>query len=168
MNRLTAYLAGAIRDGHPEDIEWREEFITALETEVDILNPLGNKAFNPTTGEWTVSNIRTTSQHIVRQDFWCVDHADILIANLLPQAKGYPSIGTMMELGRASGNNCLVYAAIDPEHQSTPNPGVFKMHPFLEQIVAQAFPTLHDMLAFLVAHIPMLSGDLPRWKGERS
>jgi len=166
INTPTIYLAGAIRDDHPEDIEWRESFISSLDKMACILNPLGNKSYHSPTKQWRVADITTTSQHIVMQDLWCVDRADIVIANLLPMVEGYASIGTMMELGRASSQKAIIYAVLDDQYDSSPNPGVFKVHPFLEQIIAQSFPTLDEMLRFLVRHIPMLSGESPRFERE--
>ena len=46
MSKLKIYLAGAIRDDHPEDIEWRETFIKALKDTVILLSPLAGKMFD--------------------------------------------------------------------------------------------------------------------------
>lgn len=165
MRKPTIYLAGAIRDHHPEDVKWRERTIDVLQGHATILNPLSRKTFNPHDEMWEMSRIPATAAHIVKQDLWCIDRADIVVANLLSLSEGYPSIGTMMELGRATATNSLIYAVVSPGYNGSKNPGVFKVHPFLEQLIAQAFPSVEDMLEFLGEHINMLNGETPRWGG---
>ena len=80
---ITLYLAGAIRDDHPEDVHWREDLITRLTPiqGVSILNPVGNKTYDPSNGEWQVAGTPVTGHGIVTQDLWCVQRADIIVAN---------------------------------------------------------------------------------------
>ena len=162
-SRPTIYLAGSIRDGHPEDVAWRENFIDLVGYNATILNPLGAKKFEPESGIWTMSGIIAEAKHIVKQDFWCVDRADIVVANLLSLAEGYPSIGTVMEMGRATYTNTLIYAIVAAGYAGHENKGVFNVHPFLDQCIAQAFPTVKSCFDFVVPHLQMLSGDQPRF-----
>ena len=168
---ITIYLAGAIRDDHyEEDVRWREVLIKRIERnygmDVRILNPLGNKTFNPATHEWKVGGIRTQSRGIVSQDLWSVAHSDIVIANFTSLSQGYPSIGTLMEVGAAAANprQTIIYSIMEPKTQDqigNANKGVFKMHPFLEQVSAEIFPGVEELWAFLSTHLGMLTGTRP-------
>jgi nucleoside 2-deoxyribosyltransferase len=159
------YLAGAIRDDHDEDIVWREEAIDRLGLKATILNPLGGKTRDSKTGAWFMSSIPAVSKSIVKQDFWCVDRADIVIANLLSMSEGYPSIGTMMELGRASGTNALIYVIVDPDYKGHKNPGIFRAHPFIEQIAGATFENVEDCMRFTEQHLDVLNGTNSRFRG---
>lgn len=172
---VTLYLAGAIRDGNKEDIEWRERLIARLAALpaantgpfVSILNPLANKTFNPQTKEWRVATTRTNAKGIVGQDLWCVRRADIVVANFTSLMEGYPSIGTVMEVGAAAGiGGKLIYSVIDPNFTGHTNPGVFHLHPFLEQLSTEVFASCQELEDFLVSHLPSLAGANPFFGGE--
>jgi nucleoside 2-deoxyribosyltransferase len=174
-NMLKIYLAGAIRDDHPEDRDWREYIIDKVESkyalDVRILNPLGNKTFNPANREWKMGGIRAAAKDIVQQDLWSVRQADIIIANFTSLSQGYPSIGTVMEVGAASGiGGKLIYSILDStgghlDKFTNANPGVFKIHPFLEQVSASVFGSVDELWAFLSTHLGMLTGSNPRFAG---
>lgn len=164
------YLAGPIRDSAvAEDVAWRETLIKRITNkyafDVHLLNPLGNKTFNPTTHIWKVGGLVTQSKGIVQQDLWCVRQADIIIANLSAMKTGYPAIGTIMEMGAAAGiGGKLIYTVLD-SNPGNENQGVFKLHPFLEQVSTEVFPTLEDLWAFLDQHLGMLTGTSPSFGG---
>ena len=182
---LTLYLAGAIRDNHPEDIEWRERLIdllaskcvmvreliagkdvTSLHPLVRILNPLANKTFTPLTGAWRTATIPCNSKGIVSQDFWCVRRADIIVANFSSMVQGYPSIGTVMEVGAAVGiGGKLIYSIIDPSFSGHSNLGVFDLHPFLKEVSTEVFPSERECEEFLDSHIAALAGYSSRFGG---
>ena len=149
MRRPTIYLAGAIRDGFEEDFTWREEMTDALLDQADILDPMNGKLFDNSTGQWYVSGINEVAHHLVAQDLWCVDRADIIMANLLPMATAYKSIGTMMELGYARAKGALIYAAVPP---------CIANHPFIKEVVAQSFSTTEHLRLFMIDHLRVLSG----------
>jgi nucleoside 2-deoxyribosyltransferase len=163
---VTIYLAGAIRDTHPEDWEWREDFISRYAGEgIRILNPLGAKTFNPLTKEWKMSGIKAAAKEITKQDLWCVKRSDIVIANLLALAEGYPNIGTLMEFGAAIDQQKLIYTIIPGGYSGHANPGNFKLHPVIDQFSAAVFNDLEAFYSFFDSHISMLTGEQPSWGG---
>lgn len=169
---VTIYLAGAIRDDHPEDIEWREELITRLDEETDfstyssvrIINPLGNKSYDAKTKVWSVATIPTNPKGIFRQDLWSVSRADIVVANLIALGEGYPNIGTLMEVGAAASLNKLTYSIIPAGVEGHQN-AMFKLHPFLQEASTEIFPSVKECGDFLVSHLGMLTGAEPNFKG---
>lgn len=167
MRKPTIYLAGAIRDDHKEDVQWRERAIAMFKTYATILNPLGGKSKDKD-GNWTMSGIRSTAKTIVKQDFWCVDRADILVANLIPLASGYPSIGTLTEYGRATGTGALIFVSVEAKYTGHENASMYKLHPFIEENATVVFTDVDEMLRFVSIHLRMLSGFDPSYKGENS
>lgn len=164
MNRSIAiYLAGAIRDGHPEDIAWRERVINELRGLAVFLNPLAGKKFSE--GRWSMSGIASTAGLITKHDFWCIDHAHVVLANLTALSLGYPSIGSLIELGRATAHGTLIYTVIDPDYRGHENHSMFDLHPFLDQIAAAHFATVGEAIAFLRRHLESLSGSNPHFDG---
>ncbi len=164
MNKPTIYLAGAIRDSHPEDIAWRERAIVMFQNYANILNPLGGKS-KDADGRWTMSGIPSNAKTIVKQDFWCVDRADILVANLMPLQDGYPSIGTLTEYGRATGTGALIFVAVHDKYTGHDNTSMYKLHPFIEENATVVFTEIDLMLRFVAVHLRMLSGFDPSYKG---
>jgi nucleoside 2-deoxyribosyltransferase len=166
------YLAGPIRDSAvQEDVSWREYLISNINRkyimEVQILNPLGNKTFDPETHIWKVGGLVTQAKGIVAQDLWSVRQADIIIANLSAMKTGYPAIGTIMEMGAAAGiGGKLIYTVLDPgSNPGNENKGVFKLHPFLDQISTEIFPSVASLWEFLSHHLGMLTGTSPSFGG---
>jgi hypothetical protein len=180
--RPRIYLAGAIRDGRPDDIAWRERIISELGDKASWLNPLASKTYDPATKIWTMSGITPTASVIVPHDFWMVEHSDAIIFNLSALSEGYPNIGTLVEFGHATALNPrpLIYSVIDPNLVTNPNetliPGVDPnsgrvqkmfggLHPFLSVNSAIVFKSIDDLVSFLNSHLPSLSGDQPRFLG---
>lgn len=168
MNPVTIYLAGAIRDNHlGEDAGWRQQVIEGLSgvPGVALINPLGAKMFYEREQKWQVAGIPALSGVIVPQDAWAVDHSDIVLANLESLAEGYPSIGTLMEIGRAWGAGKLIYAIIPPSYRGHGNEGMFRLHPFLERIVAGQFVGVQQAVRYLQNYLPVLTGSNPSFRG---
>jgi len=165
MEKPTIYLAGAIRDAHPEDIAWRERAIVMFQNYATVLNPLGGKSKDKN-GKWTMSGIPSTAKTIVKQDFWCVDRADIIVCNLKPLASGYPSIGTLTEFGRATGTGALIFLCVEDKYKGHDNNSMYKLHPFLEENATVVFTEVDAMLRFVAVHLRMLSGADPSYKGS--
>ena len=165
---LKIYLAGSIRDGRPEDIEWREEMISHLSDVAIFLNPLGGKTYNPDTKEWRMSGIPSTAEAIVGHDFWCVDRADAVIFNFRALSEKYPNIGTLIEFGRTTGRapGCLIYSIVDPAYTGHENEAMFHLHPFIERNSTVVFQTTVDCRKFLAGHLRALSGTYPRFGGH--
>lgn len=172
-NPLVLYLAGAIRDNEEQDIVWREHTAMALMPFIQqgllrIISPLGGKQFNAKTGKWTISGEETSAAHIVAQDFWAIDRADLAVFNLLSLAQGYPSIGTLMELGRATGRSTLRYIIAPPAFQGHANKGTFAgLHPFVERNASMCFESVERWLNFMMRHMPVLAGVDPRFNPPR-
>lgn len=155
------YLAGSIRDDHPEDIAWRERFITLLAQDAVLLNPLGGKQ-RDANGVWCMSDRVASAPRIVAQDMWCVRQADLVIANFSSFADNYPSIGTVMEVGAAAALNKMIYAIVKPGTGETANPKNFRLHPFISELCADVFESEDIAAAFMVKHIAILNGREPR------
>ena len=164
--KLKIYLAGAIRDGHPEDVEWRERVIDVLNGKATILNPLAAKTYNTTTKTWNLCGIAPVASVIVPHDFYHVDHSDIVVFNFRALSEGYPNIGTLVEFGRATGVGCLVYTIVDPAYIGHVSTNTYlTLHPFLERNSAIVFPTVDDCVSFLEQYIDALTGENPHFGG---
>lgn len=169
---VSVYLAGPIRDSAlDEDVSWREDLISRITLmypgKVTILNPLANKTHNPDNHIWKVGGLVTNTKGIVQQDLWSVRQADIIVANLTGMRTGYPAIGTVMEMGAAAGmGGKLIYTVLDPgSNPGNDNKGVFKLHPFLEQVSTEIFPSVEALWEFLASHLGMLTGKNPSFGG---
>lgn len=163
---LYMYLAGAIRDGHPEDIQWREDFINGLQDHpVQILNPLGGKSFDKSTGLWSVSGIPSSAEFIVDHDFWAVDISDIIVFNFLALGDRYPNIGTLTEWGRSTKRAILRYSILPERYSGHENNKMFGLHPFIARRSAAIFHSTDACLDFLRQHISVLTGLDSRFRG---
>lgn len=162
---LTVYLAGSIRDDKPGDIGWREKTINALVDKAIFLNPLGGKTFDPDTKEWLASGLVPGADFIVDHDFWCVDHIDAAIFNFLSMADGYPTIGSLIEFGRATKGSNLLYSIVPKNFKGHENVKLFHLHPFIEKNSAAIFNDVDSCIEFLKGHLDVLSGRSPRFQG---
>jgi len=162
------YLAGAIRDTHEEDVKWRAQVIEALTGKAIFLNPLGGKVFNETTKKWTMSGIPAEARSIYKHDLWCVKRADIVLADVTALSSQYPNIGTLMELGGAGilAPDKMVYLILDPSYSGHGNQGMFKLHPFLQEVAAATFANTEEAIDFLSRHLESLSGKNPHFDGK--
>jgi hypothetical protein len=177
MSLPLVYLAGSIRDGNEPDIQWREDVIAALGTPIHtgagpgqlarFLNPVGAKTYNPETKEWRIVNRPSGARIIVRQDFWCVNRADIVLFNFRALSQKYPNIGTLVEFGAAANRypHCLIYSIVDPEYTGHENTAMFHLHPFIEENSAVVFATVPDAIEYLKGYLPVLSGQNPHFGG---
>lgn len=164
---LKMYLAGAIRDDHiKEDAEWREEVITALaDVPIAILNPLAVTTYNKTSHAWDMHGLEPSANVIVPHDFWCVDHADIILFNFRALTQKYPNIGTLVEFGRATGTGALIYSIVDPDYTGHDNAKLFNLHPFISRNSAAIFKTVQDAIEFISEHALVLTGVNPHFGG---
>jgi len=158
------YLAGAIRDEHPEDILWRETFIDNLpRNAVEIFNPLASKKHDLVTGEWTICGLSTTGPLIVRSDFWMVDNSDMIVFNLLPLGEGYASLGTLIEFGRATSRVRPIFTILPEFYKGHENVKAFGLHPFLKENSSHVFNSTEACLDFLKQYVLALSGKQPHF-----
>lgn len=160
------YLAGAIRDGRKEDIEWREEVIFRCEGLATFINPLGGKVYHSESKRWTLhDHLPSSARFIVSQDFWAVDHVDIIVFNFLALSEGYPNIGTLVEFGRSTSRPILRYGIISPRYTGHENGAMYHLHPFIEENLTARFDCVAECVAFLEDHLSVLSGDTPSFRG---
>jgi nucleoside 2-deoxyribosyltransferase len=160
------YLAGAIRDGCARDIAWREEAIERLSGPSTILNPLGGKRYFPQTRSWQVCGVPPAARMIVKQDFAMIDRADAVLFNFEAMKDGYPMIGSLVELGYATGKGKLCYA-VWPNGLAGAN-AIYTIHPFIEQNCAELFPTVDDALGFLEKYLLVAGGWTPQYASTSS
>lgn len=164
---LTMYLAGAIRDGRSDDVNWREQMSNALfplmqNNILRIISPLGGKVYSEKDRMWTISGIQSSAHLIVSQDFWSVDRCDIGVFNMLSIAEKYPTIGTLMEYGRSTARSMLRYV-IWPKGETghTHSDRMYQVHPFIVNNATHVFESVEDCIVFLMQHIPVLAGVAP-------
>jgi len=164
---ISIYLAGSIRDDFVKDIEWREHMIKQLKECDDVIwsNPLAGKSFNRQTKEWKICGRIPDGQFIVNHDFWHVDHADICIFNFNALADGYPNIGSLIEFGRATAQNKLIYSIVPVKYTGHTNIKLFGLHPFIDKNSAIVFDDVDSCVDFLAQYLPVLSGRYPAFAG---
>ena len=162
---LRIYLAGAIRDGCPDDITWRETVVDRLGNRAILLNPLAGKSYVPDAKRWHLYGRPVDARFVVAQDYWGVDRADLIVFNFLPLAAGYPSIGTLVEFGRASTRSVLRYVIVPSDYAGQKNE-IFDRHPFLDELAAARFDTVASCIDFLDDHLDALSGAAPRYRTD--
>ena len=164
---LKVYLAGAIRAGRFEDIAWRSRVIIALGGEpVEVLSPLAGKSYDEETKQWRVhGTIAPSAKYIVKHDLWMVNRADVVVVNLTALAEGYPSIGTLVELGAAAALGKLIYVVVDAEYTGHQNQAMYRLHPFIEQVASEVFTSVEALIAYLRPQVSVLLGDTPMFVG---
>lgn len=165
---LKMYLCGAIRDNELVDLEWREQLINTLTPYMDegilsILNPCGGKS--RVNGRWFIQQLPSDGRHLVSQDYWCVDRSDIIVANLTALERGYPCIGSLMELGRSTASEKLRYLVLPRGYKGHMNGDMFNLHPFLSRSATAVFHDVNDCIKFLADHVPVLAGVEPSFIG---
>lgn len=141
---VTIYLAGAMRDRNADDRQWREMITQRLASMARVLNPY------------------TTVQHMggramVKQDYWSVDAADVVVCNLTALTEQYPCIGTLTEIGYAVARGKLIYVVLPRGYRGHNYTG-FSTHPFIEENAAAVFATVEECADFLETQVPALGG----------
>lgn len=162
----TVYLAGAIRDGNSGDIEWREKLMTVCQGLAVFLNPLAGKEHNIKTGSWSINGVTPNGKFIVKHDFRAVDVADVCVFNFLCLADKYPTIGSLIEFGRATNrSNCLLYSIVPSNYIGHGNAMLYKLHPFIEENSAVIFNEVDTCISFLKKQLRVISGATPNYLG---
>lgn len=140
--REVIYLAGAIRNGVPEDIEWRNAFRAAMGGRHDFLNPCDGKKWHrgdqdeggKLLSRWSQYGEPCINKDVFAQDVHNIKRCTVVVANMLAFDTGYPMVGTFMELGMAHMDGKLIYVI-------TENPRLVE-HPFVEGVAARVFPNV--------------------------
>lgn len=151
---VTIYLAGAIRDRVLADLAWRDEMCCALEHYasaglVHLFNPHRANEFVSLQAEVGSRRSKAADRYIFDVDLSAVQQSDVLVANFLSLADGYPSMETFIEWGLSLAQRILRFA-IWPE-------GV-ELHPFIEQSVTLLFRSPDAVTEFLERAIPHWAG----------
>ncbi len=162
----TIYLGGAIRDNRQEDILWREQVIIELQGLAVFINPLAGQKWHPETSTWsTYDGSFATSKYLVKKDFHNVDKTDILVVNFQCLTEGYPTIGSLIEFGRATRNDTLIYSIVDPSYRGHGHKGMYDLHPFIEENSAMVFKNVPSCVSFLKGELKATSGLDPHYAG---
>jgi len=162
----TIYLGGAIRDNRPEDILWREEVIRELQGFAVFINPLAGQVYHPETDTWTTYNdTLAPSNYLVKKDFHNVDKSDILIVNFNCLMEGYPTIGSLIEFGRATKSSSLLFSIIDPDYRGHGHKGMYDLHPFIKENSAMVFKDVPSCVSFVRGELKATSGLDPHYSG---
>ncbi len=158
MKKPVVYLAGAIRNGVAEDIEWRERAIRALGDIATVLNPLAGKTYHPETQTWTLFGDPPSGRAIVSYDFWCVDQSDVFIFDFRALGVGYPNLGTLIEYGRATTRGAVVFIVLPEGYCGHGNGSMYALHPFLAENAARVFTDMDECIDFAGCQLIALSG----------
>ena len=162
------YLAGSIRDGNSEDIDWREKLIMECQGLAIFLNPLAGVEHDEKTDKWHINGVVPGGKFIVKHDFRMVDIADVIVFNLLCLADKYPTIGSLIEFGRATNrSNCLLYSILPAKYLGHGNTKMYKLHPFIEENSAVIFNGVDPCINFLKGQLKVISGMTPNYKGRQ-
>ncbi len=142
----TVYLAGPIRG--IEDYIWRRQIVKEYQDELVFHIPSDIVTMD-------ISKLRKfgpASYMTYRTDLDLIDRSEMVIANLLPMADGYPAIGTLFELGYARAKGKLIFLVAD---------GKRKEHPFLAFGVDGLYPNFEELGVFLHQYLNILKGNCP-------
>lgn len=146
---MKAYLAGAIRS--LEDYRWRKNVAERYEGRLTCLVP---SDINVKKLE-NLRKFKPSALMTYRTDLALIDEADFIIVNLNSLAEGYPTIGTLIELGYTIGKGKPVLAVCGSEH---------KRHPFIAFGTMGAFDHFGDLYSYLDAYLEVTSGKCPMFK----
>jgi nucleoside 2-deoxyribosyltransferase len=144
--KMTVYLAGAIRG--PEDYVWRKQFVEEYKDELLFRIPSDLATLD-------VSKLRKfgpAAYMTYRTDLDLIDRSDIVVANLLPMASGYPSMGTMFEIGYSRAKGKLIFIVADD---------IRKAHPFIAFGGDGVYPSFEELGVFFHQYLGVLRGGCP-------
>jgi len=144
--KLKLYLAGAIRtDRGDEDYKWRRAFAAQLGDRAICMVPSdagvadGNK----------LRRFTGSAYMTYRTDLQLIQQSDIVVANLLPLNDGYPSIGTMFELGFARAHEKHILAVAGAN---------FAAHPFVAFGCDGVFSDVSQLHEYLEQYLEVVAG----------
>ena len=146
VGKMTAYLAGAIRG--PEDYIWRKQFVEEYQDELLFRIP----SDLVTSDMSKLRKFGSAAYMTYRTDLDLIDRSDIIIANLLPMAEGYPSEGTMFEIGYSRAKGKLIFAVADAKR---------KEHPFIAFGIDGVYSSFEELSGFLHQYLGVLEGKCP-------
>lgn len=145
---MKAYLAGAIRN--EDDYRWREDFAKKYEKRLTCIVPsdIGVDDFTKLR-RFTPSALMT-----YKTDLALIDLSDLVVMNLNSLGEGYPSIGTLVELGYAVGRDVPVLVVCNNKK---------KRHPFISFATVGAFDTFEELDGYLGKYLDVVEGKCPHF-----
>ena len=146
MNKPTIYLCGPIRGAH--DYVWRKQFVEEYKDELTFRIPSDVVTMD-------VEKLRKfgpAAYMTYRTDLDLIDRSDMLVANLLPMAEGYPAIGSLFEIGYARAKGKLIFIVADNTR---------KCHPFLAFGADGLYPSFDELNVFFHKYLKVLEGGCP-------
>lgn len=152
-NVPAVYLAGPIRT--EADYRWRKEFVAEYEGELQFRIPSDILSKDVKKANQKDGNLRKfgpAAYMTYRTDLDLIERSDMIVANLLPMAEGYPAIGTLFEIGYARAKGKLIFIVADE---------VRKAHPFLAFGADGLYPSLEELGVFLHQYLGILRGQCP-------
>jgi nucleoside 2-deoxyribosyltransferase len=144
--KMSCYLAGAIRG--PEDYIWRKQFVEEYKDELLFRIPSDLVTRD-------ISKLRkfgSAAYMTYRTDLDLIDRSDIVVANLLPMASGYPSMGTMFEIGYSRAKGKLIFIIADAKR---------KEHPFVAFGGDGVYSGFEELGVFFHKYLGVLRGGCP-------
>lgn len=142
---LKFYLAGAIRGR--EDYRWRQIVTEKYMGYVKMLSPsdIGVNADK-------LRQFDGSAYMTYRTDLHLIDSSDGVIVNLSSMDEGYPSIGTLIEIGYAikAGKHILIHCSEK-----------LRQHPFIAFGGAGVFTIWNDLFRYLDGLLEVHSGSSP-------
>ncbi len=153
---LVLYLAGPITGlGYSDALDWREEVRTRLASSaphVECVDPMRAKqhlAEVESIGPHGHAGGLLNSHAVVARDMWDVDRCEVMLLNLTGARQ--ISIGSMVELGRASARGKFVIVVLSPEETGDAadagrNP---HDHLFVFELASMVAPSIDEALVVI-------------------
>jgi nucleoside 2-deoxyribosyltransferase len=145
-NVPSVYLCGPIRGEH--DYVWRKQFVNEYGSQMQFRIPSDIVTMDTT----KLHKFGPASYMTYRTDLDLIDRSDIVVANLLPMADGYPAIGSLFEIGYARAKGKLIFIVADEKR---------KEHPFLAFGADGLYPSFEGLAKFLHQYLDVLRGGCP-------
>jgi nucleoside 2-deoxyribosyltransferase len=152
-NLPAVYLAGPIRDEC--DYIWRKEFVEEYAGKFLFRIPSDIITSDITKANLEKGKLRKfgpAAYMTYRTDLDLIDRSDVIVANLLPMASGYPAIGSLFEIGYARAKGKLIFIVADDKR---------KAHPFLAFGADGLYPSFEELGKFLHKYLDILNGGCP-------
>jgi len=151
--RLLIYLAGPITGlSYGEALDWRAEVrerLAASAPHIECIDPMRTKqhlAAVDTIGPHGHAGALLDSHAVVARDLWDVDRCDVVLMNLSGASE--VSIGSMVELGRASVRGKFVIVVLPPADPASEHPNPHD-HLFVHELASTLVKDLDDALAVI-------------------
>ncbi len=139
MSLMEVYLAGIISTDFPWHAEWRRYMEQGLDDDILVTNPLSSKTMlDQESDDNGISAVTRNSAEIILRDNWCVERANLIIANLVLGTSKRSPVGTYFELAWAWRQRTPVLLITEEE---TANALAYMnaKHPFMEQAVTRLY-----------------------------